>query len=385
MKITALKLHDACFPYEDAALATEGTWDYEDFFTPERRDWVDKWISFDCLLADDQRDVIWCGIASFKSDIFWVYDRRNGEFRSMNYPAVADPFDAKFHRSLAFDPQGQIWAATARYHDADREMDSPGGAIVKIDPDTEQIEIIDRPMPHVYIQSIILDADRRALYGQTYHPEYLFRYDIDTRQCRILASLSGGIALAQAEQLAMDRNGTVWGTYGAGRAWGNSPGPKPFRLLRYQPDDDDVTFLKTGLPRLDGAGYARQDGMHTGPDGAVYIGTVEGLLCRIDPDTTDVSVIGKPAPGQRLTAMANGPDGCMYGSCGRHGAANLFRLEPRSGRLENLGPVFDRSLAIQAWQLHDMAITADGTIYGGENDVPHRSSYLWEIAGANGA
>ena len=57
MKVTALKLHDACFPYEDAALATEGTWDYEDFFTPERRDWVDKWISFDCLLADDQRDV----------------------------------------------------------------------------------------------------------------------------------------------------------------------------------------------------------------------------------------------------------------------------------------------------------------------------------------
>lgn len=382
MKVTALKLHDGFFPYDDAALATMGTWDYEDFLAAKRSDWGEKWISFDCLLADDKRDTIWCGIASFKSDICWAYDRRSGKFRSLDYAAVGDRFDAKFHRSLTFDPQGNIWAATARYHDADSEMEAPGGAIVKIDPNREHIEVIDRPIPHVYIQSILFDADRRWLYGQTYCPEYIFRYDTVGGECETLASLSGGISLAQAEQLAIDRNGTVWGTYGVGRAWANAPGPKPFRLLRYHPDDGKVTFLKTALPSLDGAGFARQDGMHTGSDGAVYMGTVEGLLCRIDPDTGAVSVIGKPAPGERLTAMANGHDGCLYGSCGRHGSANLFRFDPKSGQLDNLGPVFDEALHVQAWQLHDMAITADGTIYGGENDVPHRSSYLWQIEGA---
>ena len=38
----------------------------------------------------------------------------------------------------------------------------------------------------------------------------------------------------------------------------------------------------------------------------------------------------------------------------------------------------------RAYQLHDMTIAADGTIYAGENDVPYRSGYLWEITLTSG-
>ena len=34
----------------------------------------------------------------------------------------------------------------------------------------------------------------------------------------------------------------------------------------------------------------------------------------------------------------------------------------------------------RCWQVHDVAVAADGTIYAGENDNPYRSGYLWEIA-----
>lgn len=377
----ALKLKDGRFPAAEAAEAAWGVWDYDDFLDPRHRDWYENWISFDCLLADDRRGVLWCGIATFTGDIFWAWDLKERRFRSLDYPKVGDRYDAKFHRALLYDRRGTIWAATALYHDLDRYHDAPGGAIVRFDPDAERLEVVARPIPHVYIQSILLDPKRDILYGQTYTPEHLFAYDLQSGKTTDLGLLGAGTSLAQVEQLAIDRNGTLWGTYAAGRAWSNAPGPVPYRLWRYHPDDGKRTYLKVGLPSLDGKGFVRQDGAHTGPDGAVYMGTLEGLLCRIDPDSGKLDVIGKPAPGRRLTGMVNGPDGNLYGSCGRDGMAHLFRLHPGSGNLDNLGPIFDPELGEGAWQVHDLAVMADGTFYAGENDVPHRSSYLWEITG----
>ena len=44
-------------------------------------------------------------------------------------------------------------------------------------------------------------------------------------------------------------------------------------------------------------------------------------------------------------------------------------------------PIYDREINTTAWQIHNIAVMKDGTIYAGENDVPHRSSYLWGITG----
>ncbi len=384
MHVRSLKLVDARFDRAEAYPATEGTWDYGDFVGGKHDDWFNDWISFDCVLADDERQVIWCGLTRMNTDIFWAYDRRSGTFRSMGYAKLADRYDAKFHRSLTFDGTGQIWAATALLHEIDRYHQAPGGAIVQFDPVSEKIEIVDRPLPHLYIQSLVLDGGRRLLYGQAFTPETLFVYDIDAGTCKNLGPLGSGFEMAQAEQLAIDRHGAVWGCWGVTRAWSNAgTGPTSLRLWRYHPDEGKRQFLDTGLPSLRGGGvYVKSDGEHTGPDGAVYVGTAEGTLCRIDPDTYEVELLGKPAPGRRLAGMANGPDGRLYGSCGNDGAAKLFRYDLAEGRFTNLGPIFDAETGEQAWQVHDMTIAADGTIYAGENDVPHRSGYLWEIAGA---
>lgn len=381
MQVRAIKLVDEHF--KDAISAPQGVWDYDEFLKPTSRAYFDGWISFDCLLADDKRDVVWVGLARMNADIFHVFDRRTRKFKSMNYRKVGDRYDAKFHRSLLFDADGKIWAATALLHEIDRFMEAPGGAIVRFDPDTKVLNVVGRPLPHHYIQSIEIDRKRGLLYGQTYCPEVFFAYDMKSGAVRELGPISSGIGLSQAEQLSIDRNGTVWGQWGVGRAWANAPGPTQFRLWSYHPDEKKPRYRKIGCPRLDGgAGFARIDGTVTGPDGAVYVGTVEGLLCRIDPDREKIEAIGKPAPGVRMAGMACGPDGKLWGTTGRFGHANLFSYDPRGGKLEHVGPIFDDSIGVQAYQIHNLAIMADGTIYAGENDVPTRSSYLWEIRGA---
>jgi hypothetical protein len=216
-------------------------------------------------------------------------------------------------------------------------------------------------------------------------PEYVFVYDLESHKFKELGLVGSGFAMGQSQALAIDRNGAVWGTWNVTRAWLYTPGSDQFRLWHYHPDRGRIQFLDYGLPTLSGRnGFAHADGIHTGPDGAIYMGTAEGLLCRIDPDDHKITVIGKPGPHRRLAAMANGPDGKLYGSAGQDGAASLFRYDPAGGSLEDLGPIYDPILKERAFQLHDMTIAADGTIYAGENDVPYRSGYLWEITCMNG-
>lgn len=379
--VRARKLRDTKF--DNFFTEVQHRWDYSDFVDGEQPDWMNDWISFDSVLADDQRGKIWCGLTHFPGDIFWEYDRASRKFTSLGFQSVGDKYDAKFHRALTFDKHGAIWAATALLHDVDRYNEAPGGAIVRFDPDSRKIEIVVRPIPHVYIQSIVLDQDRGILYGQTFTPEKLFAFDLESKKCTELGAIGSGFSMGQGETLAIDRNGNLWGTWTITRAWLGSPGGDQYRLWRYHPQKGKIEYLKYGLPtRSGGGGFAHADGVHTGPDGAVYMGTAEGLLCRIDPDSGKVNVIGKPGPHTRLAGMANGPDGNLYGSAGRDGSAVLFRYNPKTEELSRLGSIFDPTIGENAYQIHDMSICRDGTIYLGENDVPYRSGYLWEVTGA---
>jgi len=268
-RIRACKLEDARLRDEEIPLATGGVWDYADLAGGGHPDWFNRWISFDCLLADDRRNVIWCGLTRLNTDVFWCYDRSRGQFRSLGFPKIADRFDAKFHRSLVFDRSGIIWAATALLHEIDCYDQAPGGAIVRFDPQTEDLAVVDRPLEHLYLQSLQIDRDRGLLYGQTYTPEVFFVYDLQRRQCRVLGPLGSGVALGQSEQLAIDRRGACWGSYAVGRPWAYTRGATEFRLWRYHPEEGR-RFFNYGLPALYQRGsFVKADGACAGPDGAV--------------------------------------------------------------------------------------------------------------------
>jgi len=376
MRVRAIKLYDACI--DNWGSEIEDRYEYRDFKADDKL--RVEWISFDGILCDPDSDLVYLGITSFDADIFRAYDRRTGEFVDLGFGRVADPFDAKFHRALVKSRDGCIYGAVALLHDVDNYWEAPGGAIVRYDPATGGIEKIGIPVPHVYIQGMVIDDDRRTAYCQTFTPEYLVVFDLDTRESRILGLTGSGFDMGQGENIVLDAKGRVWGGWSVTRAWQSDAGADRFRLYRYDPEKDEIEFFRHGLPHLDRRyGYAHMDGMFAAPNGKIYCGSGEGGLFRIEPDTAEVTLIGAPVPPARIAAFGMGPDGYLYGIGGRYGNASLFRMDLETEKYELLGPLRDEDTGESAWQIHDMGITHDGVVYAGENDNPFRSSYLWEI------
>ena len=373
MKIVAHKLKDDRF--ENWREMHE--WEYDDW----RADPAARagWISFDCLAYDPERDDMYCGVSSFDSDIFYRFRRSTGQFELIDTHVFSgSEFDAKFHRSLEWDDQGKLWAATALFHDVDRYLDAPGGKLLRFDPETDQLEHVGTPLKHVYIQAIALDLERRILYATTFTPEYLLRYDMDTGQVRKLTLLGPGFDLAQPEKFCLDSSGHVWCTWRVTRAFSyDRSGMAPFRLLRYDPEVDRITFYRHGIPPVCHGDDGKIESMVNGRDGFLYLGSAAGALYRLNPDNAEVSFIAKPACGPRLTSFAHGPDGLLYFASGRP-RPHLFRFNPENDHIEDLGLIRDDDLAETCWQVHDIVVTEDGSAFCGENDVPHRSGYLWE-------
>ncbi len=378
MKVTARKLRDVHYGTQwfDQVL---DRWDYDQFKADPT--WREGWVSFDSLYHHPADDRVYLGVTSFAADIFHAWDRRQQCFVDLGYARVADPFDAKFHRSLVHWPaDGCLYGAIALLHDVDRYWEAPGGAIVRYEPASGRLEKIAVPLPHLYIQSICLDAERGVLYGFTFTPERLFAFDLRTGTTLDLGPIGSALAMAQGENIELDAQGRAWFSWGATRAWQSEPGVDSCRLAWLDPDTRRIAFLDAGLPWPDGRyGYAKVEGLFSLGRDHLYASGANGSLYRLDPDTGAGTFVGTPVADRRsrLASLRLGPDGCAYGVTGRDGQCEVLRFDPRHDTWQLLGPVTDGAEA--CWQVHDVAITPDGVLYAGENDNPYRSGYLWEI------
>ena len=377
LKVKALKLKDRDFGNQWFD-ETEDRWEYEDYLNDQQ--WRKDWISFDCLCYVPENDTVYAGITSFDADIFWGWDRKLGEWVSTGYERVADPFDAKFHRSLVYY-RGNLWGACALLHDIDRYWDAPGSPIIRYDPKTKDIARLPAPLAHHYIQSTVIDEKRGILYGQTLTPEKLISYDIDTGQSREIGPIGSAIDFAQGENLVLDDDGNVWGGWTVTRAWQNDAGVDRHRLFRYSPETGKIEYLKTGLPNPDGSyGHTKYEALFNFGTGCLYASGGNGSLYRIDPKTGQAKYLFTPIEQHRsrLAAMTLGEDGYAYGVTGREGKCQLLKFDPQAETYELLGNIVDAD-GTACWQAHHTIVLPDGAIYAGENDNPYRSSYLWEI------
>jgi len=384
MQVRALKLRDHDFgsQWQDVV---EDRWDYADFLQDDH--WRKDWISFDCLCYDETTDTVFVGITSFDADIFWGWNRREKRWVETDFERVRDRYDAKFHRSLVRDSRdGRLYAATALLHDVDRFWEAPGGAIISYNPSTREIARLAVPMAHVYIQAMVLDERRDTLYAQTFTPENLVSYNLKTGERRWLGPTSSGMAMAQGENIVLDDQGGVWGAWHVTRAWQSDPGVESHRLYRYDPRAEEIDYMDKGLPKPDGSyGYVKPEGFFNLGTGCLYVSGGSGALYRVDPKTGDADflfqAVGDEGRGRRsrLAAMCLGPDGLAYAITGRDGECEVLRFNPRDESYELLGPLKDSDTGVPTWQVHDVCITPDGTLYAGENDNPRRSGYLWEM------
>lgn len=381
MNITSHKLHDTRYgrQWQDEI---EHHWLYPDFQQDER--WRRGWVSFDCLAHHPAQDRIYAGITSFDShQIFMAFDRASGEFIDLGYSEIADPFDAKFHRSLVLAPDGCLYGAVALLHDVDHYHDAPGGSIIRYRPETGELTRLVTPLPHVYIQGMELDAKRNRLYCMCFAPEYLASYDLDSGDIRNLGLIGTGIGgMAQGENLVIDDDGCVWCGWQLTRAWQSSPGPDCARLCKYDPQADRIHFFNEGLPWPDQRpGYAKVEGLFNLGDGYIYASGASGSLYRVDPQTGAATWLFTPTDDRpsRLTSLAVTDHG-IFGVTGRDGHCELMRvdLNEDGATCEKLGRIVDAD-GEPMHQCHHLIATPDGALFLGENDHPERSGYLWEI------
>jgi hypothetical protein len=79
----------------------------------------------------------------------------------------------------------------------------------------------------------------------------------------------------------------------------------------------------------------------------------------------------------RFPAMGFGPDGNLYGGGGMKGMTTLCRFNPQTLALDVWNGLADADTGAVPARIHELCVADDGTIYFGENDNHHRSSYLW--------
>ncbi len=382
MKISTLRLRDHHFG--DAwSSQVENRWNYADFLADPH--WRQDWISIDGVVHHPGVERVYCGITSFAGDIFWAWDRRSEKWVDCGFAAVGDRYDAKFHRAMQLSAGGQtLFAGTALLHDIDRYWDAPGGGLYAHDIAGGTTRKLGIPLPHHYIQSIVLDETRSRIYSLHFTPERLSLFDLRTHTARDLGPLGSGMFMAQGENLVLDDAGGVWSGWGATRAWQSHWGPDAARLCKYCPDADRIIYFNTGLPRRDGQyGYAKVEGLFNLGVGALHASGDNGSLYRIDTATGAACYLGTPIPDRpsRLTNLVRHTDGLAYGITGRGGDCRILRFDPRTDRYELIGDRIVDAAGEPLFQCHDLALTPDGVLYAGENDVPHRSGYLWEIQG----
>jgi len=383
MKVTALKLKDRHF--DNWHSEVQDHWNYEDMLTHE--EWRKDWISFDCLCYDEPTDTVFTGITSFDADIFRGWNRKEKKWVDTGYKKIADPYDAKFHRSLVRDSRdGRLYAAQALLHDVDCFNEAPGASIVEYHPATGDIAKLGIVQPHLYIQAIVLDEKRNLIYGQTFTPEFLVSYNLKTGESRLIGPISSGMATAQGENIALDDEGCVWGAWSVTRAWQSAPGVDAHRLFKYDPRTKKINYMNKGLPRPDGSyGYAKPEGFFNLGTGCLYVSGGEGALYHVETRTGKAEFLFQAIADEgrrrrsRLAAMCKGPDGCGYAVTGRDGECEILRFNPKDESYELLGDLKDSGTGEAAWQIHDVCMTPDGVLYAGENDNPYRSGYLWEI------
>lgn len=379
MLIRSHKLKDRQFG--DAwAREVQDRWEHRDFMQDDG--WRENWISFDGVVCHPGTERVYCGITSFDADIFKAYDCRQESFVDLGFGRIADPYDAKFHRSMELSGDGgTLYTATALLHEIDRYWDAPGGGIFRHDIASGETEKLGIPLPHNYIQSIALDESRGVVYGMHFTPERLSLFDLETRKSRDLGPLGSAMSMAQGENLVLDDDGCCWFGWGLTRAYQSEGGPNQYRLGKYDPDQSKVVHYAEGLPYANGSfGTAHLEGLFNLGTGCLYASGDNGSLYRIDTGTAEAIYLGTPIPDRRsrLTSLAMHTDGYAYGITGRDGRTQLLRFDPNTDTCELGDPIVDGD-GVAMFQCHDVGITPGGVLFAGENDHPERSSYLWEI------
>jgi len=320
-------------------------------------------------------DRLYGGMTGAHGHLFFRYELgtgpggRGGRFvdlgdRVVSAPPIisfsGNPIPGKIHHALETLPDGRIAGATGQNYSiaglyTDRDE---GGHVFIYDPKRDASEDLGVPCPHEWLFNLTMDPAGENLYAMTYPLNHVVRVDLKRGSMRVVGqppAKTWGDS-GPCHQCCTDDDGRVFGSGLHRHIW------------MYDPRRDVLEAPAMRLPE----GAERIDSFVRGPDHKLYAGTWErGDLLRIDPATLTLDVLGCPGGGPRLPALAWRGDGCLYGAAGGGRAyqtrsAFIFRYDPRTERIEEIGPIVSAEQGVAGERIHTMVCGPDGRLYCGE-------------------
>jgi len=227
-----------------------------------------------------------------------------------------------------------------------------------------KIEILTRIPEAEGVTGLVIDAQRKIIYGLTSKNGSFFSYSISSKTF----SLKGRVDSIRefSRKLAIDSTGTIYGAASCGR------------IFKYSSDVGRVESTSCVIPSLKGReAYNRVDSWALDEQsGVIYGGTIDGILFEFNPPAGKIRCIGKPIDQMRVRALTVGNDGRVFGVGGEPGkCCHLFVYEPIEHQLRDLGVLLATMETPWYGYEVDCAVTGrDGEVYLGETD---RISHLF--------
>lgn len=217
------------------------------------------------------------------------------------------------------------------------------------------------------IVSLPLPREGEGVAALAYNPTSGPVYGL-TRPGGLLLALAAGAEATEIVGQVQDAapvlvalpDGRLLGTAAEGRLW------------TYDPATEQLAALDAYAPCQAGKRYAAGvQSLVVTAAGQVYGGTsTDGYLFRWDPRSGEVVNLGKPNRQSNIVALAEAHNGLIFGMVGEQGAlAHLFRYDPETRGFADLGVLSSTYLAF--WILHQagcMAVGAFGEIFLGETE-----------------
>lgn len=326
-------------------------------------------------LAAGERGKIYGGVTGAKGHLLFEYDPKTGRARDLGRLVRSGTqivrrdgrkVEQKIHKSLFALPDSRILGATGQnivVMDPDYRMeDDEGGHVFVYDPASGSCSDLAVPVPHEWIINCTVSPDLRYAYGMTYPLNHVFQVDMKSGQARILGQVHGQTTADSAcsHECICDREGNLYGSCWRGQ------------VFRYDLEEDTLRETELSLPggdlRIDSLAVEKRSGM-------IYGGTWEGgHLFRLDPNAMSIELLGTPHRGPRLPALRFSKDGILYGAAGggfqyKTRSAFLFRYDPASNELTEIGDIVADGSGIRGQRMHTMAMGKDGRIYLGETGM----------------
>jgi hypothetical protein len=245
-----------------------------------------------------------------------------------------------------------------------------GGKVLVYDPDRNASQIIGQVQPFNYVQSMLVDPQRRRAYGHTLGDCHFFTADVEEKKVED----HGRISIFAFHNLCQMPDGTVYG------AWVDFDENEALRVLRFDPNQSNPHlerlpqwYLPEAGPRVQGNRGIDQWLVHS--DSTIYVGMAgNGILYRFDPKSLQTTMIGRIGQGGRVTSLVEDEHGRVLFT-GGFPRMHVGRFDPKSrdGRIEDFGPVSDQ---LEKIYFHG-CVYAHSTLWLAETDSGVAS--LWEV------